>query len=212
MYTLQVWASGFWYVLFLFWLFLKHFRKLFFLDALGLCCFETAFSSCSEQVYCSLQCMGPTHCWWLLLLQSPSSRHLQQLQVTGFRAWTQSLWCLCGACCVCMLRGRWNLPGPEIEPISPALADGFLTFGPPGKTYACMSVPKREVLCRGVLGWLKWSQQQLLKAELWAASPPSSALARENVSPLSCCSLVSSFALPSPWAVTDNKRTGINRR
>ena len=134
MYTLQVWASGFWYVLFLFWLFLKHFRKLFFLDALGLCCFETAFSSCSEQVYCSLQRMGPTHCWWLLLLQSPSSRHLQQLQVTGFRAWTQSLWCLCGTCCVCMLRGRWNLPGPEIEPISPALADGFLFTAPPGKS------------------------------------------------------------------------------
>ena len=26
----------------------------------------------------------------------------------------------------------WNLPEPGIEPTSPALADGFLTTGPPG--------------------------------------------------------------------------------
>ena len=28
----------------------------------------------------------------------------------------------------------WNLPGPGIEPISSALAGGFLTTGPPGKS------------------------------------------------------------------------------
>ena len=27
----------------------------------------------------------------------------------------------------------WNVPGPEIEPMSPALAGGFLTARPPGK-------------------------------------------------------------------------------
>ena len=27
----------------------------------------------------------------------------------------------------------WNLPGPGIEPVSPALVDGFLTTRPPGK-------------------------------------------------------------------------------
>ena len=27
----------------------------------------------------------------------------------------------------------WDLPGPEIEPVSPALAGGFLTTAPPGK-------------------------------------------------------------------------------
>ena len=27
----------------------------------------------------------------------------------------------------------WDLPGPGLEPVSPALADGFLTTGPPGK-------------------------------------------------------------------------------
>ena len=28
----------------------------------------------------------------------------------------------------------WNLPRPGIEPMSPELADGFLTPGPPGKS------------------------------------------------------------------------------
>ena len=27
----------------------------------------------------------------------------------------------------------WDLPGPGIEPVSPALAGGFLTTAPPGK-------------------------------------------------------------------------------
>ena len=27
----------------------------------------------------------------------------------------------------------WNLPGPGLEPMSPALAGGFLTTAPPGK-------------------------------------------------------------------------------
>ena len=27
----------------------------------------------------------------------------------------------------------WDLPGPGIEPVSPALAGGFLTTVPPGK-------------------------------------------------------------------------------
>ena len=28
----------------------------------------------------------------------------------------------------------WHLPGPGIEPVSPALAGGFLTMAPPGKS------------------------------------------------------------------------------
>ena len=27
----------------------------------------------------------------------------------------------------------WDLPGPGLEPVSPALADGFSTTAPPGK-------------------------------------------------------------------------------
>ena len=33
-----------------------------------------------------------------------------------------------------LLCGTWNLPGPGFEPVSPALAGGFLTTGPPGKS------------------------------------------------------------------------------
>ena len=33
-----------------------------------------------------------------------------------------------------MLHGMWDLPGPGIEPVSRALAGGFLTTGPPGKS------------------------------------------------------------------------------
>ena len=29
----------------------------------------------------------------------------------------------------------WNLPGPGIEPMSPALSGGLLTNAPPGKSY-----------------------------------------------------------------------------
>ena len=32
-----------------------------------------------------------------------------------------------------LLRGMWDLPGPELEPVPPALAGGFSTTAPPGK-------------------------------------------------------------------------------
>ena len=32
-----------------------------------------------------------------------------------------------------LLRGMWDLPGPGLEPVSLALAGGFLTTTPPGK-------------------------------------------------------------------------------
>ena len=33
------------------------------------------------------------------------------------------------------LRGMWDLPGPGLEPVSPALAGGFPTTAPPGKPH-----------------------------------------------------------------------------
>ena len=33
-----------------------------------------------------------------------------------------------------LLHGMWDLPGPGLEPVSPALAGGFLTTMPPGKS------------------------------------------------------------------------------
>ena len=34
-----------------------------------------------------------------------------------------------------LLRGMWELPGPGLEPMSPALAGGFLTTAPPGRPH-----------------------------------------------------------------------------
>ena len=38
-----------------------------------------------------------------------------------------------------LLHGAWNLPSPGIEPMSPTLAGGLLTRGPPGKSHVCFS-------------------------------------------------------------------------
>ena len=34
----------------------------------------------------------------------------------------------------------WGLPGPGLEPVSPALVGGFLTTVPPGKSEACVFI------------------------------------------------------------------------
>ena len=53
-----------------------------------------------------------------------SSRGLRALErrLSSYGAWAQ------------LLRGMWDPPGPGIEPVSPALAGGFLTTAPPGKS------------------------------------------------------------------------------
>ena len=35
-----------------------------------------------------------------------------------------------------MLHGMWDLPRRGLEPVSPALAGGFLTTAPPGKSHS----------------------------------------------------------------------------
>ena len=47
----------------------------------------------------------------------------------------------CGAW-ASLLCGMWDLPGPGIEPVSPALEGGFPTTVPPGKSLACLIAPK----------------------------------------------------------------------
>ena len=68
--------------------------------------------------YSSLQCEGFS-LWWLLLLQSTGSRCM------GFSSCDSQAQ---------LLRGMWDLPRPGLEPMSPALAGGFLTTAPPGKS------------------------------------------------------------------------------
>ena len=40
----------------------------------------------------------------------------------------------------------WDLPGPGIEPMSPALVGGFFTTDPPGKLKKKTSYPKVTVI------------------------------------------------------------------
>ena len=49
---------------------------------------------------------------------------------------SQALECRLSSCgaWASLLRGMWDLPGPGLEPVSPALAGGFLTTAPPGKS------------------------------------------------------------------------------
>ena len=69
----------------------------------------------------SLRCTGFSLSW-LLLLQSMGSRRVG-LSSCGTRAE--------------LLRGMWDLPRPELEPVSPALGfpGAFLTTVPPGKPW-----------------------------------------------------------------------------
>ena len=89
-----------------------------FLAALGLRCCMWAFSSCVERGYSSLRCTGFS-LRWLLLWASTGSRR------AGFSSCAAQAWLLCG---------MWDLPGPGLEPVSPALAGGLLTTASPGKS------------------------------------------------------------------------------
>ena len=40
-----------------------------------------------------------------------------------------------------VLHSTWNLPGAEIKPVSSALAGGFLSIGPPGKSCGSFLIP-----------------------------------------------------------------------
>ena len=80
--------------------------------------------------YSSLQCAGFS-LQWLLLLQSTGSRHMG-FSSCGSRALEHRL-SSCGAR-ASLLHGMWALPRPGLEPVSPALAGGFLTTAPSGKS------------------------------------------------------------------------------
>ena len=84
---------------------------------LGLRFCARAFSSCGERGPLFIAVRGP-----LTIVASLVAEHRLQthrLSNCGSRAQ--------------LLRGMWDLPGPGLEPVSPALAGRFSTTAPPGK-------------------------------------------------------------------------------
>ena len=80
--------------------------------------------------YSSLRCVGFS-LWWLLLLLSMGSR-CTGFSSCGLRA-LESRLSSCGTWAY-LFRGMWDLPGPGLKLVSPALAGGFLTTVPSGKS------------------------------------------------------------------------------
>ena len=94
------------------------FLFILYLDVLGLHCHAQAFSSCSKLGLPSSSGAQTSHC-----SSFPCAEHgLQACRLSSHS--TRAL----------LFHGMWNLPRPGIEPVSPALAGGFLTTGPPGKS------------------------------------------------------------------------------
>ena len=76
-----------------------------------------AFSSCGKRGPLFIAVRGP-----LTIVASLVAEHrLQTRRLSNCGSRAQ------------LLRGMWDLPRPGLEPVSPALAGGFLTTAPPGK-------------------------------------------------------------------------------
>ena len=89
------------------------------------CCCPWAFSNCGEQGLLPSRGAG-----LLLAVASLVAEHgLYDAQASTVAALGLSS---CGSWAQ-LPCGMWNLPGPGIESVSPALAGGFLSTGPPGK-------------------------------------------------------------------------------
>ena len=118
----------------------KRFLKKFylFMAVLGLHCFVWAFSGCGQWGLFFIVVLGLS-LWLLLLLQSTGSRHTGSSSCSTQACWlwlegsskhALQLWCGAQAQLQC---ATWYLPGPGIEPMSSALAGGFLATEPLGK-------------------------------------------------------------------------------
>ena len=84
---------------------------------LGLCFCVRAFSSCGKWGPLFIAVRRP-----LTIAASLIAEHrLQTCRLSSCGSRAQ------------LLRGMWDLPGPGLEPVSPALAGRFSTTAPPGK-------------------------------------------------------------------------------
>ena len=119
------------------------FKELFllyfiFMAALGLCCCTRAFlwlRRAGATLHCDARashCSGFSCCGARALGAQASVAVAQGLSSCGSWALERRL-SSCGTR-ASLLHGMWDLPGPGLEPMSPALAGGFLTTEPPGKS------------------------------------------------------------------------------
>ena len=131
---------------------------------LGLCCCTRAFSSCGN---------------WGLLFVAVRGLLIAEASLC-FGAWALGAWASVVVACglsscgsqalerrlsscgmwASLLHGMWHLPGPGLEPVSPALAGGFLTTAPPGKPLSQISETT----------WLPWSLFQGYQETQWTTS------------------------------------------
>ena len=100
---------------------------------LGLRFCARAFSRCGKWGPLFIAVRGPLTIAASLVMED----RLQMLKLSSCGSWAQ------------LLRGTWDLPGPGLEPVSPALAGGFLTTAPPGKPQICY-FEQESFLCSDV--------------------------------------------------------------
>ena len=113
-----------------------------FLAVLCLCCCARAFSFCGKRgllllavrrLIVAVASLVAEHGLQTCGLSSCSSQALEhRLSGCGSRAQ--------------LFRGMWDLPGPGLEPVSPALAGGFLTTAPQGKPNGCVQQAPQVIL------------------------------------------------------------------
>ena len=120
--------------------------------ALGLRCCMWAFSSCGKRglLFVAVRrLLTAVSCCGARALGTRTSVVVARgLSSCGLRA----LECRLSSCGVraYLLRGMWDLPGPGLEPLSPALAGGFLTTAPPGKPLFIILIPIEKFIYIGL--------------------------------------------------------------
>ena len=121
-----------------------------FLAALGLHCYACGLSLVAVSGgYSSLRCVGFSCCRTRALDARASVLVARGLSSCGVQP---------GLLC-----GMWDLPGPGIEPASPALAGRFLTTAPPGKSLpsvlmmlclcSCLKTTNSSFKVKGIQLW-----------------------------------------------------------
>ena len=140
---------------------------------MGLRCCAWTFLLAVSGGYSLLWCAGFS-LQWLLLLQSTASRCSGSVVVarglSSCGSWApEHRLSSCGTR-ASLLHGMWDLPGPGLEPMSPALAGGFLTAAPPGKPQVLLKYPlsvKHKVMFLVEFTfWLKFKAQTKNKQKI----------------------------------------------